>query len=335
MTDGDQRPERVLIVRLGAIGDVVNALTVATALKRGPRPPEIGWAVHELALPLVETHPAIDRVHLWRKADGFAGFRSVLREVRAARYDIAVDLQRIAKSALLARLSRAPRVLGWDRARSKEGAWLLATERIPAGDPERHMIEHYREFAQALDLEDTQPERLLPSAPAAEAWLDEGLTDSGEPLVVLNVGASKPGNRWPAERFGEVAAGLEIEGYAPHLTGGPDDREAGARALAAAGGAAFDLTGATDLAQLTALLRRAALFIGCDTGPMHMAAAVETPVLAIFGPANPRRTGPWGAGHRVLQQLPEGSGEGGWRRASTAGVTANDVLVAALEMLRH
>ena len=333
MPDGTPRPERVLIVRLGAIGDVVNALTVATALKRGPRPPEIGWAVHELALPLVEGHPAVDRVHLWRKADGFAGFRSVLRDVRAAKYDVAVDLQRIAKSAALARLSRAPRVLGWDRARSKEGAWLFATERIPAGDPERHMIEHYREFARALGLEDTEPERVLPDVPAAEAWLQEGLTEETKPLIVLNVGASKPGNRWPAERFGEVAAGLEIEGYAPLLTGGPDDQQAGARAVLGAGGAALDLTGATDLAQLTALLRRALLFIGCDTGPMHMAAAVGTPVLAIFGPANPERTGPWGAGHRVLQHLPPGGKADAWRGASTEDVTAAEVLGEALAML--
>jgi heptosyltransferase I len=296
-------PERVLIVRLGAIGDVVNALVLASALKRHAPRVEIGWAVHGLAAPLVQGHPSVDRVHLWPRHTGLPGFRGMLAEVRARRYGLAVDLQRIAKSAALARLSGAPRVLGFDRRRAKEASWLWTRERVEPGDPGAHMVEQYLEFARHLGVPSPRPVFELPRDEAAVAWAEQTLARLGGEPLLLNLGASKPSNRWEPERFGALAALCARRFGGPiAFTGGPTDREAAARALAATGNAGVaDLTGATSLLQLLELQRRARAVVSCDTGPMHLAAAAGASVVALFGPADPRRTGPYGERHRVVR----------------------------------
>jgi heptosyltransferase-1 len=295
----------VLIVRLGAIGDVVNALVFAAALEEIDPEVEIGWAVHPLSEPLVRGHPCVDRVHVWRRGGGPRELLRLVRELRSARYELAVDLQRLQKSALLARLSGAPRVLGFDRARAKERSWLWTNERVPAGDPDAHRVEQYLEVARHLGWRGVRPRHLLPRDPAAEAWAEATVRALGGAPILVNVGASKPANRWPPERFGELTRALAVAGAGPVvLTGGPDDRRAAERARAAAGSGVTDLVGATDLGQLVALSARARLFVGCDTGPMHVAAALGRPVVALFGPADPRRTGPWGEGHAVVRVPP-------------------------------
>lgn len=300
-------PERILVVRLGAIGDVVNALVFAAALKEARPGLHIGWAVHPLAAPLVSGHPCVERVHVWRRGGALAELRRLVAELRAERYGLALDLQRIQKSALLARLSGAPRVLGFERGRVKEASWIWTRERIPMAATSRHMLEQYLDAARHLGCAARTPRRLLPRDAAAEAWAAALVSELGGPPIVLNLGASKPENRWAPERFGELARALAPE-LPVVLTGGPDDRVAAAEARAHAGASVRDLVGATALLQLAELARRARLFVSCDTGPMHLAAAVETPVVALFGPADPARTGPWGAGHRVVR-APEGDME--------------------------
>jgi heptosyltransferase-1 len=293
-------PESVLVVRLGAIGDVTNALVFAEAVRAHAPATRIGWVVHPLAQPLVEGHPAVDRVHLWRRRRAWADLPRLRRELRGEGYGLAVDLQRIAKSALVARLSGAPRVLGHDRGRSKEFSWLLRHEHIAPGDPRAHMVEHYLDFARHLGIEEPVVRHRLPHDPEADAWAADRISEWGGAPLVLAIGASKPANRWPAERFGELARGLASSGHPIVLVGGPDDRIAGQQASAAAQGTAVDLVGRTSLRQLVSLLRRARLVVSADSGPMHLAAACGRPVVAMFGPADPSRTGPWGAGHEIL-----------------------------------
>lgn len=298
-------PGKILVVRLGAIGDVVNALVFATALQRHDPDVTIGWAVHPLALPLVEGHPSIDRVHVWERRSGARAFARLVHELRGARYDVAVDLQRITKSALLARLSGAPRVIGYDRTRTKEASWLWTRERIAPGDPTTHMVDQYLEFARHLGVPEPTAEYRFPRDPGADAWAERLVEELGGPPVVVNVGASKPANRWPAERFGALAGACRSALDVPVcLTGGPADGDAGRRAAAAADPAVRNLVGETTLRQLVALESRARLFVGCDTGPMHVAVACGTPAVVLFGPADPRRTGPYGPGHRVVRVPP-------------------------------
>ncbi len=322
----------MLVVRLGAIGDVVNALVFATAVKDASPATRIGWAVHPLAFPLVEGHPSVDRVHLWPRDAGRAGWRMVRDEVRAGGYEVAVDLQRILKSAWLARSSGAARVLGMDRRRAKEFSWLLTTERIAPGDPREHMVERYLAFARHLGALDSVARHLLPADLQAAAWAKVQAHKLGGPPVILNVGASKPLNRWPAERFGELARALHAELDVPIvLTGGPSDRSDADRALAAAEGSATDLVGATDLRQLYHLMDHARLFVGCDTGPMHLAAARGLPVVALFGPADPRRTGPWGSNHRVARS-PGFDPASPFQPARMEDLTLAQVLRAAVDL---
>lgn len=298
------RPARVLAVRLGAIGDVVNALVLATALKEASPDSYLGWVVHPLVEPLVRGHPCVDRVHVLERGRGVRGFLALARELRRERYDVALDLQRLAKSALLARLSGAPRVLGHDRARTKELAWLWTNERLAPGEGGAHMLTQYLAFARRLGARAEAPRHAFPSDAAAEARAAALVGELGGAPVLVNLGASKPANRWAPERFGALAAALARDGQVVCLTGGPGDRGAAERARPAAGAAVRDLVGATSLRELVALTARARLFVGCDTGPMHLAAALGVPVVALFGPADPARTGPYGAGHVVLRESP-------------------------------
>ncbi len=293
-------PGRFLLVRLGAIGDVTNALVVATAIKDACPGAHVAWAVHPLSLPLVDGHPSLDHVHVWPRGTGMAGFRSLVREVKHERYDVALDLQRLQKSSLLARLSGARRVLGFDRRRAKELSWLWTSERIEAGPSREHMVEQYLRFARRLGIERPEPRRLLPNSPAAAARAERLVAELGGPPVLLNLGASKPENRWPVVSFRDLIQGWSARAGAPPLvlTGGPPDR-AVADELVGHGGA-LDLVGATSLPELWELARRSRAMLAADTGPMHLCAAVGTPVVALFGPSDAARTGPYGRGHVVL-----------------------------------
>jgi ADP-heptose:LPS heptosyltransferase len=180
-----QHPESVLVVRTGAIGDVVNALTCATALADAWPGVRIGWVAHAAVLPLLDGHPALARVHLWRRERGPAGFLAAVREVRALAYELCLDLQRIAKSALFARASGAGRVVGFDRARAKEQSWRLIPERIPPGPAASHRIEQYLEVARHLGAPAAAPRHAFPADAAADehaAGLVEGL--GGAPVVI-------------------------------------------------------------------------------------------------------------------------------------------------------
>ena len=299
-----QLPKKILIVRLGAIGDVANALIVANAIKADSPDTEIGWVVHGLARPLVEGHPSVDRVHNWQRGGGVGELRRVIRELKGCGYELAIDLQRIAKSALLVRCSGAKRTLGFDRARSKELSWLLTGERIAPADRHAHMVEQYMGFVRHLGLNVAKPEHSLPSSTEAEARADEILRELGAPPILINLGASKPANRWVPGRFGELAIDAQRTfGVPVCLIGGPDDRAIFAEDLKRIEGSdsVTDLVGSTSLPELWALERRSRLFVGLDTGPMHLAVAVGLPCVILFGAADHRRTGPFGERDRIVR----------------------------------
>ena len=314
-------PKRVLVVRLGAIGDVVNALVFASALKQADPDVHVGWAAHDLVLPLLVGNPVVDRVHHWPRADGLRGGLELRTELRAERYDCAVDLQRILKSATLAKLSGAPRVIGFDRARTKEGAWLFTNERVAPGPANEHMVERYLAVARHLGAAAEKPVWSLPIDDDSESEM-EARFGRHAPILV-NLGASKPANRWADAGYVELVRALSERGEAQVvLSGGPDDRTLFAETLAELEGSpgVVDLVGRTNLLELAALARRARAMVTCDTGPMHLAVACGLRVVALFGPADPDRTGPFGAHHRIVRP-PGGS-------TDTRDVRVEDVLAA-------
>lgn len=290
-------PRRILIVRLGAIGDVVHALPLACRLRRGFPEARIDWAVGPVAAPLLEGHPAIDRTIILDKRAPLSFARRALAE-RAAPADVAIDLQGLFASGAAAFLMGAPRRLSFDRARTREASSIFHTERLAPAPRDGPIIEQNLAFADALGAPPAPLEFRLGAPAAARAEATALLAGAnGSPIAALIVGAGKDANR-PAERtLVEVASALARAGLAPVLLGGARDVEAAARIAGASG--ARDLAGRTGLAVTLALLERAAVAVGGDTGPLHAAAACGTPVVALFGGANPARTGPVGAGSPV------------------------------------
>lgn len=300
-----QEGPRVLIVRLGAIGDVVNTLVLACAIRRNWPGAHIAWIVHPTPAPLLHGHPAVDDLIVLPRRGLHHWLRAVKR-LRSGRYDLAIDAQRLAKSALLARLSGAPRVLGFDRNRCRELSWLFHSERIEPHDPQRHVVDQYLEFASHLGFSDLRVQWDLSPTPDDEAALSSLLPEDGSPLALIALGGGKPANRWTAAGFARLATRLAAdEGMLPCFVGGQSGEGLLSRAVEAlipAGTPHLNLVGKIGLRALLALMKRAELHVGCDTGATHLAVAAGVPsVVSLFGPANPRRTGPYGHLDHVVQ----------------------------------
>jgi ADP-heptose:LPS heptosyltransferase len=285
--------ERIGIVKLGAIGDVVNTLPFVHRLRLGHPAAHVTWIIGPAAHALVEGHAAIDRF-LVLDVRARASWPAFLRELRAARLDLAIDLQRILKSGIVTRASGAPLRLGFDRARCKEGSWIFTNHKLAPNPRPGVTVEQYLEFADWLECPPSAPRWDLPYLP-----FDPPAGERAR--IVVNVGASKPANRWPTEAWRRLCALLVDElGAEVHLTGGAVDRAVAAEVRSVRPAAIADHAGALSLKGSAGLIRSAQLFVGGDTGPLHVAAAVGTPAVALFGAADPARTGPYGAGHVVV-----------------------------------
>jgi len=284
-------PERICLVKLGAIGDVVNSLPLVCRLREGFPDARISWVIAPLAHRLVEGHDAIDEFLVLDVSRPGSWLRFV-RELRSRRFDLTIDLQRILKSGMITRLSGASRRLGFDRARCKEKSFLFTNERLRERKRPGVTVAQYLEFADHLGVPRSEPQWRLPIAP----WTGEA------PRVCLNLGASKPANLWASENWAQLATRLaeEIPPRRIALLGGPQDRTLAESVLAAGPPGLFDGVGAFSLKETAGLIATSDCFVGCDTGPMHIAVAVGTPLVALFGAANPARTGPFGRRDSVI-----------------------------------
>ena len=287
------RFERIGIVRLGAIGDTVNVLPFVNRLRRGAPAARITWVIGTRAWPLMRGHVAVDEFLVFDAArpSTWPGF---LRELRARRFDLAIDLQRIAKSGLIAFASGAPVRLGFDRARCKEASWAFANRHIAPNPAPGVTVEQYLEFAEWLALPPAPLEWRVPHAaqpgPAA-----------GETRVVLSLGASRPAKLWYAEHWARLAQRIARElGASVHLVGGPGDRTVADEVVARSGVAIVDHVGRTSLSETAGWIAGAHLLVGCDSGPLHLAAGLGVPCVALFGATNPRRSAPLVARRAVV-----------------------------------
>jgi lipopolysaccharide heptosyltransferase I len=305
---------KVAIVKLSSIGDVVHALPVAIALKRRWPAVHVTWVAEAREATLLRGHAAIDEVIVadtrgWRRSrPRRRGLREALRVARALRsggFDVALDLQGLLKSGVLAAMTRGRRRIGFASEFRREWlAGLFVRERVRPSTMARHVVDQYLSLLRPLGIADLAVEFNLPTDVAADVRAEEFLADHGikprDRLVLINPGAARVDKRWPAESFRAVARRIgEESGVRAVVVWGPGE-ETDARAIVAGATGAF-LAPPTTLRDLVALSRRAALMIAGDTGPLHIAAALGVPCVGLYGPTSGVRNGPYGRGHRVLQ----------------------------------
>jgi heptosyltransferase-1 len=333
-------PEKVniLIVKLSAIGDVIHTLPALAALRRRYPDADITWVVEEAAADLLTDHPHLDRVLISRRktwlrdlrrgriAAPLRDMRAFLRQLRSRPYDLVIDFHGLFKSAIIVLVSRGKRKLGYDS--MQEGSGLFYNEKIPE-DMEKHAVDRYLDFVRYLGGNGSEascfaeaPEFAIVSGgedlryrTALQNELSDGVetvrsqgdsTESGRGrkakgrFVAVSPVALWETKLWEDNKFAELGDRICRElGIDVILTGG----EAGPleKIKARMKTVAVNLGGRTTLRELASLYRNAALVITTDSGPMHIAAAVGTPVVALFGPTDPARTGPYGRGHRIIR----------------------------------
>ena len=292
-------PARVLVVRLGSLGDLIHALPAVAALRASWPRAEIDWVVERPHAELLALVPLLSRVIVMGERN-VGGWMSTVRTLRARHYDMAIDLQGLVKSAVIARLSRARRVVGFDRAALREpAARFFYTETVQVGEG-RHVIDKNLALAASLVASVERPGTALrPSelsfplritdSPALDSLRAQGVGD----FAVINPGAAWPNKRWPPEKFAGVARAIHANhGWTSVVLWGPGE-ESVARAIVDQASGTAVLAPETTLADLVAIARAARLFVSGDTGPLHIAGATATPIVALFGPTTPTRNGPW------------------------------------------
>ena len=285
---------KILIVRLGALGDVVHTVPVAAALRRAHPMCQIDWIVDARHAELLDLVRVLDRV-IALESPAVPGWVRAVRELRQVRYDVALDLQGLMKSALLARASGAKRVIGFSVWHLREkGARPFYSE---VGDPPAaagdHVIVKNLRLLRTLGIETSRIEFPLRDAASPAADVVRGLLGDA-PFAVLNPGAAWPNKRWPAERLGGVASFLrDVRGLRSVVVWGPGEAPLAQAVVDASDGAAI-VAPPTRMGDLVRLSRAATVVISGDTGPLHVAAAAGTPLVAIFGPTDPLRNGPIG-----------------------------------------
>ena len=295
---------RILIVRLSALGDIVHALPVLAAINHAVPSASIDWLVEESYASILAIVSGLRRKVIVRARQSFEtaagvsfggrlGFWHAASFLRSQDYDVALDLQGLIKSAVWARASGASRVIGFTAAHLREPlAASLYTETVTPFDAP-HVIQKNLSILSALNL---APARLeLPLTPEGSAETTAAIQSAGgsRRFIVLNPGAAWPNKRWPAERFGALAASLSDRFDLPSLvTWGPSERDL-AEAVTRSSAGAATAAPATSVSDLAVLMREAALVVSGDTGPLHIAAAMGTPRVGLYGPTRPERNGPW------------------------------------------
>jgi lipopolysaccharide heptosyltransferase I len=281
----------ILIVRLGALGDVVHAIPAVAALRRVFPDAGIDWLVDARHREIVDLVTVVDRV-IPLESPTLAGWTAAVRVLRGMSYDVAIDLQGLMKSALLARASGAARVVGFSiwHLREKTARPFYSDAHDAEGG---HVIRKNLRLLRAVGVEDDEIRFPLADRPSPALDLLRQRIPGGRRFALINAGAAWPNKRWPPERFGELAAFLDDAcGLTPVVLWGPAEQPLAEAVIAASSNTAIAAP-ATSVADLVALTRASALVISGDTGPLHIATAVGAPTVSLFGPTDPNRNGPY------------------------------------------
>ena len=290
-------PREICIIMLSALGDAVHVLPVVNALKRAWPGTRITWVVQPVPYLLVKDHPAVDRLIVFRRRKGLSAWRSfadAAGQLRDRPFNLLLALQVYAKAGLLAALTPAERKIGFDRARARDLNWLVTSERIRP-HPVQHVQDQYFEFLEHLGVDPEPVEWRIPISGAERAAQRAFFGDLDRPACAVVVGTSKAEKNWLPERYARTLDALETDfGLRPVLVGGPSaaERRMADEVLSRTGARVVDTLG-DDLRRLVWLLDGARLVLSPDTGPLHLARALDTPVVGLYGYTNPKRYGPY------------------------------------------
>lgn len=287
-------PRSVCIVMLTAVGDAVHVLPVVTAIKRHAPGTTITWILQPGPATLVRGHPDVDEVLVFERKLGWKAYAKLRAQLKGRRFDVALAMQPYFKAGLITAMVDAPRKIGFDRPRSRDLTWIFANERLEARG-ERHFQDQYLEFAEALGVNPQPLTWNLGPWPAEQPLRDSFTAKLTRPAASIVIATSKPEKDWPAERWAEVCDALDEEfGLAPVLVGGKSPRERAAEKTILARTKCTPLsTLGAPLRELVSILDASALVLSPDTGPLHMAVALNRPTIALMGYTNPKRVGPY------------------------------------------
>jgi lipopolysaccharide heptosyltransferase II len=287
---------RLLIVLPGALGDVIRALPLLGRIRQARPDAWLAWAVEPPSAPILEGHPWLDEALVFERSGGVRAFLRFLGRVRASRWDVALDLGRGAKSALISWASRAPVRLGFARADAREGSWLVANRHIPVQGPERAKLDQFLAFADLLGMPATPVGFGLAPTPREEREAEGLLAGLAEPIVAACVGSSCTSRRWfPGPTAAVLRALRERHGASAILLGTAADAAFAAAVRREMPGGVRDLAGRTSLRQLLAVIGRTQLAFGPDSGALHLAAALGKPVVSLWGATSALRSTPYGS----------------------------------------
>lgn len=300
-------PKRILLVKPSALGDIMHALPVLTALRRRFPAARLTWLVNRLYEPLLRGHPHLNEVMPFDRGllrDGYVGgalgFTKFLRRLRRSRFDLAIDLQGLFRTGVMTFASGAKVRIGLGSAR--EGATWFYTHRIDDTSSVQHAVDRYWRVVEALGAAGGEKEFHLPIDEAACFWANLLLQAYPRPWLAVGVGARWDTKRWLPEHFAALTQrALDQFGGTAIFIGSPDEALLAEQAASKLRGPVVNLTGKTSLPRLAALLSKVDAMLGNDTGPLHLAVALGRPVVAPYTCTLTARTGPYGPRHRAVE----------------------------------
>lgn len=295
------RLDRVAIVMMSAAGDAVHTLPVINALKRHRPLTQVTWILQPGPATLVQGHPGVDEILLFDRSRGWRAFADIRGALASRVFDLAINLQVYFKAGIVTSFVRAPVKLGFDRGRARDLNWLFTNRKIPP-HPNQHVQDQYFEFLRELGVPAEPVEWRLGPWHDERPWQRDFFATFERPAAPIVVATSKPEKDWLPERWAEVADALWHDfGLEPVLVGGRSDRELHAERviLHRARHAPRSALG-SGLRKLTSIIDGGALTLAPDTGPLHMAVALDRPVVSLLGYTNPKRTGPYRRFHDLI-----------------------------------
>ncbi len=340
------RARRILIIRPSALGDVCRSVPVLASLRAAMPTAHIDWLVQDSFADAISAHPMLDgvvplpraRLSNWASPRGVFDSLRWLRTLRRGHYDLAIDAQGLIRSAIFAIATGAPARIGY--ANAQEFAGLTYTH-APRVAPDRHSVDRMCALLEPLNIAPVFDTRLY-SPPGAWHRVSTALgLNAGEPYCVIAPTSRWPGKRWPIDRFGELARALLDSGRVARVVvvGSPGERAQCAPLLQSATGdtRVIDGVGRTTVAELMALIERSVLVVANDSAAIHMAVGFNRPIVALYGPTDIRRVGPWQRDASVIQHITPGQtlnhkDEASGRELMTR-ITTPEVIERALSVL--